>query len=634
MKINCLIKNFIIVLCVLLITLIIEIFGFNYRYFLLPKENRGVFPVNMEKIELNNMKIENNYLIALNNSASIKIIDNENKDILGLQIVPASTSAAFEVSFNSDNGNNKINLVDPKINSIATLKIEKENKIIDLNFTEYFNEQDRESVSIKEIMIDNTFSFNFSRFFLFFSLLTLFLILIVNYKFFTSKLHIAFIVIALTFGINIVYLTPTYFSFDEREHFIKAYQTASFDFGIGSNDKKIEWPENIEPFFTFNGKSTSFDSFKEKEAYYNLFSQNQYNELSYFRSTAETYMPTAYIPAAIGIFLGKILSLPIIGTFYLGRLFNLFFYSMVFFFSIKYIKIAQKVVFVLGLLPAMLYVGCAYSADPVTYSFSIAVVSLFCNMFFAEKRTISLKMILLYLGCASIMVTGKMTYIPLGILLLLIPNDNFRMRKKEVILSKIVGMFFLGGVLLLNLVYSAHNGLAQWPIEGISTKGQIIFIIENLFQYFNICLNFILNSLPTYFEGPIGNFAYSGSFSAGISVMATVLLFLLAVIDNNEITGNFRFTLIKKLGILTIIILSWLLTISSLYITFTPVGSHSILGVQGRYFAPLLFPLLLLFKTDRIKNSFDDVKLKLSVISISFFALSILAFKLLMKFSF
>jgi len=38
---------------------------------------------------------------------------------------------------------------------------------------------------------------------------------------------------------------------------------------------------------------------------------------------------------------------------------------------------------------------------------------------------------------------------------------------------------------------------------------------------------------------------------------------------------------------------SYLATIMSLYLTFTPVGSDQVLGVQGRYFIPLALPLFL-----------------------------------------
>ena len=62
---------------------------------------------------------------------------------------------------------------------------------------------------------------------------------------------------------------------------------------------------------------------------------------------------------------------------------------------------------------------------------------------------------------------------------------------------------------------------------------------------------------------------------------------LLADTSGTQIKGRYRqmFLLVFAAG--------YLATIASLYLTFTPVGSSQILGVQGRYFIPLA-PLLLL----------------------------------------
>ena len=41
---------------------------------------------------------------------------------------------------------------------------------------------------------------------------------------------------------------------------------------------------------------------------------------------------------------------------------------------------------------------------------------------------------------------------------------------------------------------------------------------------------------------------------------------------------------------------------TAMYISFTPVGAASINGVQGRYFVPILLPLLLALQTTHIEN--------------------------------
>src|SRR6185295_8507910 len=55
----------------------------------------------------------------------------------------------------------------------------------------------------------------------------------------------------------------------------------------------------------------------------------------------------------------------------------------------------------------------------------------------------------------------------------------------------------------------------------------------------------------------------------------------------------------KKFRIIFILVFvtSYLATIVSLYLTFTPVGSDQVFGVQGRYFIPLVLLLSLLLSS-------------------------------------
>ena len=45
---------------------------------------------------------------------------------------------------------------------------------------------------------------------------------------------------------------------------------------------------------------------------------------------------------------------------------------------------------------------------------------------------------------------------------------------------------------------------------------------------------------------------------------------------------------------------------SSLYIVFTPVGATSILGVQARYYLPLLYPLCMAFYSEKIEGKWNE----------------------------
>ena len=46
---------------------------------------------------------------------------------------------------------------------------------------------------------------------------------------------------------------------------------------------------------------------------------------------------------------------------------------------------------------------------------------------------------------------------------------------------------------------------------------------------------------------------------------------------------------------------------------WTPVGNSVVLGLNGKYFIPLMMPLLLLFKTPKTKYDYNAVKYALVI---------------------
>ena len=64
----------------------------------------------------------------------------------------------------------------------------------------------------------------------------------------------------------------------------------------------------------------------------------------------------------------------------------------------------------------------------------------------------------------------------------------------------------------------------------------------------------------------------------------------------------------------------------SLYVSFTPVGSTTINGVQNRYFIPLIMPLLLLLMTNNVKVNLNDKKIYTIYTVILFIVISMTLF--------
>ncbi len=84
----------------------------------------------------------------------------------------------------------------------------------------------------------------------------------------------------------------------------------------------------------------------------------------------------AYIPCALGLWLGRLLSLPLLTCFALGRLFNLFAYVVVTAIAILYIPKWKSLIATVALLPYAVYLASNYSYDPWVTGFLLLAVAL------------------------------------------------------------------------------------------------------------------------------------------------------------------------------------------------------------------------------------------------------------------
>ena len=80
-------------------------------------------------------------------------------------------------------------------------------------------------------------------------------------------------------------------------------------------------------------------------------------------------------------------------------------------------------------------------------------------------------------------------------------------------------------------------------------------------------------------------------------MLTVVVLMITAVFDYAP--ENKTLTVLPKLACVAAAACSWVLVLTALYVSYNVVGSQWIAGVQGRYFYPLVLPLLLLLKNNR-----------------------------------
>jgi len=440
-----------------------------------------------------------------------------------------------------------------------------------------------------------------------------------------------FLFASLIFGILILFLTPPFQVPDEPNHFYRAWQVAEGGFVSVKQNKRVggELPASLEkvaqPFFHM---IWSNDAKIKDIGMHELFKiRLDPNERKFydFNNTA-MYSPICYFPEAAGIFILKTFNIPPLYIFYGARLFTLFFWVLLIYQAIRIIPIQKWLFTFLALLPMSLYENMSLSADVVTNAvcFLFIAVILKCayGPSFIDNKT------LLYLCVlAFFLISVKTAYMPLVLLLFIIPTTQFKSKKEYVAKLAIVlfvGLltFLLWGRLLNPLYISYENYDSNYRdgaalVNGADMQKQIHHILHHGFYLMNVLEKSVGAAFDMYFPGYIGVFGWLNvPFPAWFIYAAYLLIFFIAITDSNT---SIKMNWIARIIILSIFVVILFLVFLSQHLIWDPVGSEVILNIQGRYlisFAPLLF---LLFYNSRI-----SVKKILPAIVITTVTLSLL----------
>lgn len=326
-------------------------------------------------------------------------------------------------------------------------------------------------------------------------------------------------------------------------------------------------------------------------------------EINYAKETvnhvAAANMSIMYVPQAMGILIAKTLQLNGIWLLWLARFFNLVFYSFAVSGSIYLASKYKFLLFFIAILPMSIQQAASCSPDAFINASMLIYIALFLNLYI-EGLVSSKKMIFMYLlGIVIAMV--KVTNICLTGLILLLPMEK-RIGSKRTLLVKavsIMSIVVIGGVhYLYTTTFTPVVAHLTWFRDmNIDSSAQIRYIFGNFSEWLPVFGNAIINDVAER----IMQLSQFGNLDYGYPALSIIIVFLFAKLCY-QLDGIF-IKRINRFLVLLMVLGTCCLTYLALYITWTPVGSDQILGVQGRYFIPMLMVMPLLF----VPNTKKDV---------------------------
>jgi predicted membrane protein DUF2142 len=402
-----------------------------------------------------------------------------------------------------------------------------------------------------------------------------------------------FVVLILLFLGGIASLAiPLSAGYDEETHFIRAWEMAHFYFipndqpGAKLPFPAIYWDlsyrrqpivEAVEPGFWGKYSGLPLDAY------------------DYVYSNVETrsvYSPALLFPQALTLrYLGLSLGLPALPVYYACRMAGLLSYLLLGWLAVRFIPYGKWLLAILVCAPMAIFQASAVSAD--TISNGIGFLFLGGTLAIANRNEISRREWSWLLALIALLFLAKVNLIFLALLpFLLIPRSKFTMKYGYGLLAAAALALFLVEVGGWNIL--AYSRFTR-ALEGADPRQQVLFILSSPLQFVKIILLDAWNSAPAYFTGWVGVYGYDYWPVPGLVYLLYPLSVAASLLrtDEGQDQAPPRPATRRRRILALLFVAGYVLTITSLYVAFTPVKSSFVAGVQGRYFTPVA-PLLLL----------------------------------------
>ncbi len=397
-----------------------------------------------------------------------------------------------------------------------------------------------------------------------------------------------FVLLVLTvLGVIAVLATPLSAGYDEETHFVRAWEMAHLylipneQLGAKLPFPALYWElsyrrqpivEAVQPGFWAKYGALPIDA--HDYVYANV-------------ETRSVYNPLLLLPQALTLrYLGLSLRLPALPVYYACRLAGLLSYILLSWLAVRLIPFGKWLLAILIVSPMALFQASTISADTISNGIGFLFVG--AALAIAAREQITWRRWLALLLLIAVLFVAKVNMIYLALLpFLLIPPSKFRMRFGYALLAVAAVLLLLIEVAGWNIV--AYSKFTR-ALAGASPTQQLLFIASDPLQFVRIIANDVWTNTPLYMQGWIGVYGYN---YWPVPIL-TYLLYPLAVVAALWLGERTRLPDKRtRIVLAALFVLGYLLTIASLYLAFTPVGSPFVAGVQGRYFT-VVMPLLCL----------------------------------------
>ena len=411
------------------------------------------------------------------------------------------------------------------------------------------------------------------------------------------KLYKASFAIIMLIGIIYTLIVPQFSVPDEYTHYLTSYSQSSILLGERAFDERgnVLLYEDSSNALVRASHPTVNEYVKE---YDGLIGKDKFKiNRPYISRAPLTLGSFGYFPQVLGVSLGRILGLNGIQIGIFGRISALLLFAVLISYSLKIIpKFFEKVLFTISILPMTLQQVCSYNYDSVLFTACFFLFAYLLYLIYEKEKINKLDITLVTLS-SIVIATIKFVYLPILGLGLLIPREKFTLKNGKVLVILMLVVLSLGSYLVVmkcnSLFWNVHESNTSSLINyNTFTISQVIqhpireiVIIIATFQ------RFTADYISQMISGPLGWLEMNVP-AIQLSGFLMMLFYSLFIVEKKSETDQ-KVKLCS--GLISMMII--LIVILALQISWTPDNSMIVVGVQGRYFLPIL-PMVLLAMKD------------------------------------
>lgn len=434
------------------------------------------------------------------------------------------------------------------------------------------------------------------------------------------KLEGWFIVIFLLFGVVFAVMTPPGWYTDETNH---TYRIDQLSRGNLFSEEVVD-PQSGYKAFGGNVSSGLVDLYDatgprapgavgdpDRKVSTSIFAPS--SEMYTHKDTGETtpinfsggavYSPISYLLYIPVFFIGNLLSLPFFWIIVVCRLLGLIATGLAFYWAIKIIPVGKWIIFAFGLLPAVVVQSVSVGADAPQMAVAVLFLALLSKYIYTKAEPgMAVYGAFMAIGVALALI--KLAYAPLVLLLLALPlvHERYRKKKHIIYIFSIIAISLFAGYIWTQLVaYIDINSNPQANFEA-----QKAFILGSP-QTFAVTLYYtFFTNAQSSMANIFGSFIWdSAPLPAIYAYLASAaLLCSLFVKSSREavVTLTSKSLRLWKTALLVVCGICVVLIATALYVYSTTLRQTSIVGIQSRYFLPLLPFVMLVLYGNTVKN--------------------------------